>query len=103
MLKKHKKFKFYIVTLLILSMFFLVLYAVLVNTKIVYLVFIGSALVGAAILPTIPAFFELGSEIVYPIGEASATGTIMVTIRIFGFIVGLILSAVVKGESKTQS
>ena len=46
---------------------------------------------------------ELGCELVFPVGEGSAVGLLFAIGNFGGFLFGLIMSVIVKGQSKAQT
>lgn len=46
---------------------------------------------------------ELGCELVFPVGEGSAVGLLFAVGNFGGFVLGLFLSMIAKGESKYQT
>lgn len=46
---------------------------------------------------------ELGCELVFPVGEGSAVGLLFAVGNFGGFLLGLFLSMIVKGDTKGQS
>ena len=46
---------------------------------------------------------ELACEMAFPVGEGSAAGMLFANGNFSGFLAGLILSVIVKGEKKSQT
>ena len=46
---------------------------------------------------------ELGCELVFPVGEGSAVGLLFAIGNFGGFLLGLIMTIIVKGETKQQT
>ena len=49
------------------------------------------------LIPLVPIMLELGCELVFPVGEGSAVGMLFAVGNFAGFLLGLILSVIVKG------
>lgn len=49
------------------------------------------------LIPLVPIMLELGCELVFPVGEGSAVGMLFAIGNFFGFLLGLIMSILVKG------
>lgn len=50
-----------------------------------------------------PIMLELGCELVFPVGEGSAVGLLFAIGNFGGFLLGLIMTIIVKGETKQQT
>ena len=55
------------------------------------------------LIPLVPIMLELGCELVFPVGEGSAVGLLFAVGNFGGFLLGLFLSMIVKGDSKGQT
>lgn len=55
------------------------------------------------LIPLVPIMLELGCELVFPVGEGSAVGLLFAVGNFGGFVLGLFLSMIVKGDSKLQT
>ncbi len=55
------------------------------------------------LIPLVPIMLELGCELAFPVGEGTAVGLLFATGNLFGFLLGLLMSLIVEGESKAQS
>lgn len=55
------------------------------------------------LIPLVPIMLELSCELAFPVGEGSATGLLFAFGNFFGFLLGLFLSLIVQGETKSQS
>ena len=52
------------------------------------------------LIPLVPIMLELGCELVFPVGEGSAVGMLFAIGNFAGFLLGLIMSVLVKGDTK---
>ena len=80
----------------------LVFYPLLL-TKNLFLVSFISAFNSFFLIPLVPIMLELGCELVFPVGEGSAVGLLFAVGNFGGFLLGLFLSMIVKGESYGQT
>lgn len=55
------------------------------------------------LIPLVPIMLELGCELVFPVGEGSAVGLLFAVGNFGGFLLGLFLSMIAKGQSKEQT
>lgn len=56
-----------------------------------------SAINSFFLIPLVPIMLELGCELVFPVGEGSAVGLLFAVGNFGGFIMGLIMTIIVKG------
>jgi len=64
---------------------------------------IVSALTGLFLFPFMTTMAEFSTEVAFPVGDATSTGMVLAGAELFGFVAGMILEAVVDGESKARS
>ena len=64
---------------------------------------VGIGLITIVCIPGIPAIHEYACEVVFPIGEGTASGNILGLGSVIAFISGIIFSEVILGETTTQS
>jgi MFS transporter, FLVCR family, feline leukemia virus subgroup C receptor-related protein len=55
------------------------------------------------LIPLVPIMLELSCELAFPVGEGTAVGLLFATGNLFGFVLGLLMSLIVEGESKAQT
>lgn len=75
----------------------------LLETNSIFWASFASAYNSFFLIPLVPIMLELGCELAFPIGEGTATGMLFATGNLFGFVLGLLLSLIVEGESKAQT
>lgn len=56
-----------------------------------------SAINSFFLIPLVPIMLELGCELVFPVGEGSAVGMLFAIGNFGGFLLGLVMSLIVKG------
>ena len=56
-----------------------------------------SAINSFFLIPLVPIMLELGCELVFPVGEGSDVGILFAIGNYVGFVLGLVLSLIVKG------
>lgn len=79
-----------------------IFYPLLLTDSLVVASFI-SAFNSFFLIPLVPIMLELGCELVFPVGEGSAVGLLFAVGNFGGFLLGLFLSMIVKGDTKGQS
>lgn len=72
----------------------------LLMTKVLILASFISAFNSFFLIPLVPIMLELGCELVFPVGEGSAVGMLFAFGNLGGFVLGLILTLIVKGETQ---
>lgn len=84
-IKKYKKFKLTIGACLLLGALAMLALTFSLYLEKLWILVLLTGLSGFSLYPIIPNIIELACEIVYPIGEASATGTLMAGGQIASF------------------
>lgn len=102
-LKKTQQFKKISIYCLIVGTFLFGVSFLCFMTKNVYIVMVVIFFLGMSLYPVVPVQIELASEIVFPVGEATATGLLWATGQFVGFLAGIVQTFVVTGQDKTSS
>ena len=84
-------------------MFAIIAFYPLLMTNSLFLVSFISAFNSFFLIPLVPIMLELGCELVFPVGEGSAVGLLFAMGNFGGFLFGLLLSVIVKGESPAET
>lgn len=63
---------------------------------------IMGACIGFFSIPTTSVIMAYSSEVVYPLGEGSATGYLFAGSQTFGFIVGMITATLLKSQQESK-
>ena len=80
----------------------MLLFYPLLLAKNVFLASLISAVNSFFLIPLVPIMLELGCELVFPVGEGSAVGLLFAVGNFGGFLLGLVMSAIMQG-SQLQS
>ena len=75
----------------------------LLQTNSLFLASFISAFNSFFLIPLVPIMLELGCELVFPVGEGSDVGLLFAMGNFSGFVLGLVMSLIVKGQSKQQT
>lgn len=101
--RKEDAYKKWIIICMIGSIISVIFFYPLLQTNSIVWASLISAINSFFLIPLVPIMLELGCEEVFPVGEGSAVGLLYAMGNLGGFVWGVILSLIVKGESKEQT
>lgn len=103
-LEKYKQYKKTSIVCLISGIISLIIFVFcleLFNTAVP--LYVVSAIIGLFLFPFITTMTELSTETAFPVGEATAGGTLLGGGQFFGFILGLSIQLLFDGHSKGKA
>ena len=81
----------------------MILFYPLLETGVLILASLVSAYNSFFLIPLVPIMLELACEIGFPVAEGTATGMLFAMGNFAGFLLGMFLTMIVRGETKGQS